>query len=167
MIRKAKTHMLSSQIIEAGKDTKKLFRLIDMMTGKNKSNPLPPSSNNEELAEEFAAFFINKIRKIRDALDTGPKFKPTQQSSSKSLENFTNLMEDEVEKIIMSMPTKSCKLDAIPTKVLKEISTPLLPLLTKIINLSLTEGLFAEEWKVAIICPLLKKPGLDHICGNY
>ena len=71
------------------------------------------------MAEEFAACFINKIRKIRDALDTGPKFKPTQQSSSKSLENFTNLMEDEVEKIIMFMPTKSCKLDAIPTKVLK------------------------------------------------
>ena len=56
MIRRAKTHMQSSQVIEAGKDTKKLFRLIDMMTGKNKSNPLPPSRNNEELAEEFATF---------------------------------------------------------------------------------------------------------------
>ena len=137
------------------------------MTGKNKSNPLPPSRNNEELAEEFAAFFINKIRKIREALDTHPKLKPTQQSSSKSLENFTNLTEDEVEKIIMSMPAKSCKLDALPTKVLKDIAIPLLPLHTKIINLSLTEGMFAEEWKVAIICPLLKKPGLEHICGNY
>ena len=119
------------------------------------------------MAEEFTAVFVNKIRKIREALDTGPKFKPTQQSSSKSLENFTNLTEDEVEKIIMSMSTKSYKLDAIPTKVLKEISTPLLPLLTKITNLLLTEGLFAEEWKVAVIPPLLKKPGLDHICGNY
>ena len=167
MIRRAKTQMLSSQVIEAGKDTKKLFRLIDMMTGKKKSNPLPPSMNNEELAEEFASFFINKIRKIREALDTSPKFKPTQQSSSKSFENFTNLTEDEVEKIIMSMPTKSCKLDVLPTKVHKDIVTPMLPLLTKIINLSLTEGLFVEEWKVAIICPLLKKPGLDLICRNY
>ena len=33
MIRKAKTHMLSSQITETGKDTKKLFRLKDTMTG--------------------------------------------------------------------------------------------------------------------------------------
>ena len=41
-IKRAKTHMLSSQVIEAGKDTKKLFRLIDTMTGKEKSNPLPP-----------------------------------------------------------------------------------------------------------------------------
>ena len=137
------------------------------MTGKNKSNPLPPSMINEELAKEFASFFINKIRKIREALDTGPKFKPTQQSSSNSFENFTNLMEDEVEKIIMSMPTKSCKLDVLPTKVLKGIVTPMLPLLTKIINLSLTEGQFVEEWKVAIIHPLLKRPGLDLICRKY
>ena len=64
--------MLSPQVIEAGKDTKKLFEHIDMMTGKKKSNPLPPSMNNEDLAEEFASFFINKIRKIREALDTSP-----------------------------------------------------------------------------------------------
>ena len=88
---------------------------------------------------------------MREALDTSPKFKPTQQSSSKSFENFTNLTEDEVEKIIMSMPTKSCILDVLPTKVLKDIVTPMLPLLTKIINLSLSEGLFVEEWKVAMI----------------
>ena len=123
--------------------------------------------NNKELAEEFASFFINKIKKIREALDSGQMFKPTQHRSSKSFENFTKLAEDEVEKIIMSMPTKSCKLDVLPTKVLKDIITPLLPLLTKIINLLLTEGLFVEEWKVAIICPLLKKPGLDLICSNY
>ena len=122
--------------------------------------------NNEELAEEFASFFINKIKKIREALDSGPKFKPTQHRSSKSFVNFTKLAEDEVEKI-MSMPTKSCKFDVLPTKVLKDIITPLLPLLTKIINLLLTEGLFVQEWKVAIIHPLLKKPGLDLICSNY
>ena len=137
------------------------------MTGKSKTNPLPPSGNAEELAEEFATFFLNKIRKIREALDTCPKFKPTKQSNSQPLENFTNLTENEVEKIIKSMPTKSCRLDTLPTKVLKDIVIPLLPLLTKIINMSLTEGRFAEEWKVAVIRPLLKKPGMEHICGNY
>ena len=34
MIRRAKTYTLSSQVIEAGKDTKKLFSLIDTMTGR-------------------------------------------------------------------------------------------------------------------------------------
>ena len=45
-----------------------------------------------------------------------------QDATSKSFVNFTELVEDEVEKIIMSMPTKSCKLDVLPTKVLKEIT---------------------------------------------
>ena len=120
--------------------------------------------SNKELADEFATFFINEIRKIRDALDTCPKLKPIQHSNSMPFVNFTKLAEDEVEKIIMSMPTKSCKLDVLPTKVLKDIITPLLPLL---INLSLTEVLFVEKWKVAIICPLLKKLGLDLIGSNY
>ena len=109
---------------------------------------------------------MNKIRKIRDTLDTHPKFKPSQHNSSKSFANFTELVKDEVEKI-MSMSTKSCTLDILPTKVLKDIIKPLLPLPKKIINLSLTEGLFVEEWKVSIIHPLLKKLGLDLISKNY
>ena len=42
MIRRAKTHMLSSQVIEAGKDTKKLFSLIDRKKGRKKiQSPTP------------------------------------------------------------------------------------------------------------------------------
>ena len=60
----------------------------------------------------------------------------------------------------MSMPSQSCELEVLPTKVLKEIIKPLLPVLTKIINLSLVEGVFVGECKVAIIHPLLKKLGM-------
>ena len=56
MIRRAKTHTLSSQIIDAGKDTKKLFSLINMTESK-KSNPLHPSTSEEELPEEFCYLF--------------------------------------------------------------------------------------------------------------
>ena len=35
------------------------------------------------------------------------------------------------------------------------------------INLSLESGLFADDWKCALILPLLKKPGLDLIYKNY
>ena len=43
----------------------------------------------------------------------------------------------------------------------------LLPVITKIINLSLSTGYFSDEWKCAIVNPLLKKPGLDLIFKNY
>ena len=65
------------------------------------------------------------------------------------------------------MPSKTCELDALPTKVLKEIIKPPVPVLTKIINLSLIKGLFVEEWKVVVIHPLFKKLGLDLISKNY
>ena len=54
------------------------------------------------------------------------------------------------------MASKSCELDVLPTEMLNEVIKPLLPVLTKIISLSLVEGVFVEEWKVAIICPLHK-----------
>ena len=47
------------------------------------------------------------------------------------------------------------------------VLVPLLPAITKIINLSLTSGQFAEEWKCALINPLLKKLGLDLLFSNY
>ena len=36
-----------------------------------------------------------------------------------------------------------------------------------LINLSLQEGVFAESWKMAIICPLIKKLGLELVYSNY
>ena len=38
---------------------------------------------------------------------------------------------------------------------------------TKLVNISLREGIFASEWKTSIIRPLLKKPNLDPIPSNY
>lgn len=42
-----------------------------------------------------------------------------------------------------------------------------MPTITSMVNKSLTSGVFANEWKTAIIRPLLKKNGLDVILKNY
>ena len=39
--------------------------------------------------------------------------------------------------------------------------------ITQIINMSLTNGEFCENWKVAVVKPLLKKPGLNLISKNH
>ena len=74
---------------------------------------------------------------------------------------------EEVARLISSMTTKSCELDAIPTSVLKQITPSILHIITKIINISLTQGIFAEEWKTTIMHPLLKKLGSEHIPSDY
>ena len=49
----------------------------------------------------------------------------------------------------------------------KQILDACLPAITQIVNLSLTNGEFCKDWKVAVVKPLLKKPGLDLISKNY
>ena len=63
--------------------------------------------------------------------------------------------------MIMSTKTKSCSQDPIPTSLLKECTSSLLPVITKIVNLSLAEGVMPDQLKKALILPLLKKDGLD------
>ena len=54
-----------------------------------------------------------------------------------------------------------------PTSLMMDCIDVLLPIITKMINLSLESGLFADDWKCALVLPLLKKPGLDLLYKNY
>ena len=84
-----------------------------------------------------------------------------------TLGEFEPLMEDEVTKVIMSMASKLCEINPVPTNLLKEILPQVIKPITKIINTSLEIGVFASQWKVAIVKPLLKKMGLELITSNY
>jgi len=54
-----------------------------------------------------------------------------------------------------------------PTWMIRDCIEEVLPLLTKIINLSLTLGEMPSDLKIPIIKPLLKKLGLDLVKQNY
>ena len=65
------------------------------------------------------------------------------------------------------MPKKTCALDPMPTPFLVACIDTLLPVSTKIINLSLQNGIFADQWKCASVHPLLKMLGLEPIFQNF
>ena len=52
-------------------------------------------------------------------------------------------------------------MDPIPTSLMKQCLNDLVPLVTAIINVSLSTVTVPEQFKQAVIVPLLKKPGLD------
>ena len=56
---------------------------------------------------------------------------------------------------------------AIPTKLVKACADQLVPLISRIINLSLTTCVFRDHYKTAIVKPLIKKPNLDKILRIY
>ena len=70
---------------------------------------------------------------------------------------------DDIAKLIASSPAKSCRLDAIPTQLLKEepVLNVILPIVTNIVNNSLATGIVPANMKRALITPILKKKGLD------
>ena len=173
MFKDAKTKAVSNLIMECDRDIKKLYQVIYNMTGKHSINSLPDSDSEEELANNFAYFFINKIKIFSDQLNKYPKF--DQSVNSKPIPTMLNkfkpmLAEDItliIKLIIKSMVSESCELDVIPTTLLKDILPHIIDTLVKIINASLEQGVFAEKWKVAIVRPLLKKLGLELTLHNY
>src|SRR6218665_709095 len=64
--------------------------------------------------------------------------------------------EAEVSLLLNSLPNKQCELDPIPTSLLKDCASVLVPVITKIINLSLSSGNFPMVFKHSLVTPLLK-----------
>ena len=107
-------------------------------------------------------FFSQKIQNIRQELDAHPSEPATfSPCDGPKLCLFKPVIEEEIRKLIVESPTKTCMSDPIPTSFTKECLSDLLPLITRIVNSSLCSGAVPPQFKQAVVTPLLKKPGLD------
>ena len=88
-------------------------------------------------------------------------------SCNSFISKFEMVSESEVAECIRSMASKTCELDAIPTRILKQVLNTVIEPITRIVNVSLEKGIFASKWKTAIVHPILKKAGLDLILSNF
>ena len=161
-----KKSVLQSKFQDCGKDFRKIHALMTNLTTKHCERKFPKSRSDQELAKEFATFFHDKIQKIRDNLNNKPHFQ-TSTNNAPSFRCFTPMMEDQVIKTVHSLKSKSCELDPIPKTIFKKLLDKLAPLITKIVNISLTKGEFSTKWKTAVVQPLLKKIGLELIHANF
>ena len=75
---------------------------------------------------------------------------------------------EEVCKLIIESSCKSGPSDPVPTKIIKMCIGVLAPIITAIINLSLSSGEIPDNLKEAILSPLIKKACLDpEIFNNF
>ena len=71
------------------------------------------------MAESFASHFQGKIKiEIRELLSNKPVYSPEDRVAPE-LKGFTPMSQEEVSKVISGLKSKSCKLDPIPTIILK------------------------------------------------
>ena len=168
MLTTSKKDVISEKVLECNRHTGKLYDLINNITGTTKENPLPGHTNEKALANEFAEFFLERFQKIWRELDDKPKYQPLRTAPAEArLMEFKVLLEDEVAEINMNMKTKQCKLDTIPTKIIKEALPQIKLVLTKMVNISLQSGKFAKKWKITLVKPLIKKLNLDRNKSSY
>ena len=98
----------------------------------------PEHTSNDQLAEDFASYFQGKIEKIRETLKNKPKDNAPEMDVP-CLVHFAPMTEKQVSVVIASLKSKSCELDTIPTTILKKMLPDVIPLITKIVNFSLTD----------------------------
>ena len=171
IIAESKKDYISQMIAESSNSQKALFSCVDQLLHRSRSTALPDDSDSKQLADNMAEFFDGKVKKIRDELGASksvPQIPVRDDAQTPRLTSFRPISADELRKIILKAPTKSCQLDPLPTSILKTCLDPLLPTLLKIINTSMSSSTVPTSFKKAVITPLLKKPNLPHnILKNY
>ena len=154
-------------------DSRNLFKKFTKLSTPSQSKSLPSDSSDDVLANRFSRFFSDKIKRIKDNLGSSKSDSPKRAADSTSSCNssfckFSLMSEESVRDIIIKSPASSCSMDPIPTWMVKKCVDELLPIITRIINLSFLRGNFPDALKSARITPLIKKQSLDSdILKNY
>ena len=75
---------------------------------------------------------------------------------------------DNIRRVLMQLPNKSCTLDPLPHSLLAMVLDDILPFLQLTCNTSLRDGVLPDCEKLAYVTSILKKSGLDANCtSNY
>ena len=173
LIEKSKKEYYSSKFDDI--DQKSVYKLANTILHKPKDMALPIHDSATKLATLFNDFFVKKIINLRKDLQDIVVSLPASLSSLSHpvnitspdcspipvLDSFDPTTEQELRKIIMSTKSTQCSLDPVPTKLLKDCIDVLLPILTKIVNLSLANGVMPDCLKKALVIPLVKKLNLS------
>ena len=154
----ARTEYMTTEIKEC--DTKQLFKLVSKLTIPKTDSVFPDRSSDEELANDFGEFFLDKIRKI---VTTFPPSNLPDETLSCDCEfqQFEPVTQTQVRKLIKNSVSKSCRLDPMPTHLVKSCLDELVPSITHIMNSSLSSGTVPELFKTSHVVPLLKKSDLN------
>jgi len=170
-VENAKCIYYKEKVRKCDGNQRKLYNLVKEISGESMENPLPPHDEMQTLVNGFSTFFMQKIDKIRNQIDTLTiNTTPPPVTTSippPQLASFRQVSEAELSKLLRIMANKQCTLDPCPTYLVKECQNELLPCITRLINASLNDGVFPDEWKRAVVKPLIKKANLACVYSNY
>jgi Reverse transcriptase (RNA-dependent DNA polymerase)/Endonuclease/Exonuclease/phosphatase family len=145
---------------------KKLWSALDSLLCRKSPASLPSCDVPSQLASSFLNFFGDKIAKLCSSLmsvsDSNSNPHSPPPTTPPLLSSFSPATADEIRTVILSSSNATCSLDFIPTQLLKSCLDALILPITTLVNLSLSEGIFPDNFKHAVVTPLHKKHSLPH-----
>ena len=153
-----KSWRILKQVINKKKDTSSCSKFLvnqETTTDKNK------------IAKGFNQYFINIGPTLANKIPQDNKC-PTTYMDNRVLESMViaPVVEEEVRSIIKSLNDSSAGWDAISSRVVKATYSCFLTPLTHVVNISLLNGVFPSELKIARVIPLFKS-GEPRNFSNY
>ena len=105
---------------------------------------------------------MDKIKTLHSKLpliDLNPLSLPDK--SPPIFSSFKLVSVHEIKQLILSSPKSICLLYPVPSNLQPHCIDSIAPIITRIVNLSLSSGIFPKQLKSALVKPLLKKSNLD------
>ena len=176
ILKTAERKYYQDQITAHKSNLKKSWAIIKQVINKKKSTNklnIQLRTNDKiitdlyQIANQFNSYFVNIGSNLDDKIPKTNKNPIDYIPRNYNLNMFLNpTTPTEISKIIDKLKDCSAGWDGVPSKVIKNSKLLILPILTHIINLSLTIGTFPSELKLANILPIFKAGDKD-ITGNY
>ena len=144
-----------NEIAASNGDTRRLWRTFKDVLGDGST-----AESDAHTANDFAAFFKDKVEAVR-ASTAATQLYDVPWRSTPTFAEWSTVTSEEVEKLIGSALNKTCQLDPAPTWLVKDMRGLLSPFISMLFNKSFSTGCFPQDFKEAVVRPLLKKSGLD------
>ena len=139
---RAKLEYHTSQIADPSGDQRRLFKIV------------------AKLLHNDTTSAIQNVNNVDACIEGAPQ--------TCLLTAFEPATEAEIGMLLKSSPVKSCVFYPIPTWLLRNCMHDIVPVLTKIVDLSLRTGVVSSHLKGVHVRPVLKKPSLDTaVLNNY
>ena len=168
-IRKEKKEWKEAKLKSCGDDTGTVWKNIKTWLGWSSGGPPSKLVENgsiftkpKDLAKIMNNYFVSKVKNLRENLppNQGDPLSLLRRimANRKCSFKLKCVHPDTVSKIISKMrSSSSCGLDHLNSRIIKLARPHLVPVITHLINLSISSQRFPESWKVSKVVPLHKK----------
>ena len=147
-----------------------IYTIVNVLLFRKEPTPLTDWEDPKELAEGFSKFFVEKIAKIMQVLESsgeitsGHSYVETDYVTDKRLYIFSLVFTDDIIQVIKESPSKYCELDLLPLKWHLGV---IAPSIANIVNVSTQQGCAPESLKEAILRALIKKMDMEILFPSF